>query len=146
MDFQYLLWNNWIKIHKQKLLKKNLAKLHCYSKCTSGVLSYGCNVNKKAGKHSPYCWEINITNRRIPVLVMSLSLCLTPTYSRSVSPQSSTVLLSDCLFSFHEAPVKLGDPVSMPAIRGIYSGSLTNHEEIDCESQKTESSAHTPVV
>lgn len=100
------------------------------------LLSYRYNVNKKGSEPSPSCRKINITNRRIPVLMMSLSLCLTPSHSHSVSPQSSTVLLSDCLFSFHETPVKLGDPVAMPAIRGVYSGSLTNHEEIDCKESK----------
>ncbi|KAK2893948.1 hypothetical protein Q8A73_016432 [Channa argus] len=64
---------------------------------------------------------------------MSLALCLTHfhTHSHSVSPHSSTVLLSACLFSFHETPVKLRDPLAMPAIRSAHSGSLANHEEID---------------
>lgn len=32
--------------------------------------------------------------------------------------------------------MKLRDPLAMSAIRGVYAGSLTNHEEIDCQGGK----------
>ena len=34
--------------------------------------------------------------------------------------------------------MKLRDPLAMPAIRGICSGSQANHEEIDCQGEKTD--------
>jgi len=88
---------------------------------------------------------------------VSLSLCLTDshTHSHPASPYSSAVLRSPCLFSFHETPVKLRDPLAVPAIRGAYSGRpITNHEEIDFQREETdrkvkrksESSGSTPVV
>lgn len=87
---------------------------------------------RKVGKPSPFCWKICVTNGSgsQPINNSFCSQCLS---SVSLTSQSHSVLprSSACLFSFHETLVRLRDPLVMPKIRGVYSGSLTDHKEIN---------------